>query len=60
MSLRQGFMSASRLSGTFPVVRRDEADDPRHMVYTLGHARAVHLRVPARGPLADRLERMLP
>jgi hypothetical protein len=60
VSLRQGFMSAARLSGTFPVVRRDEADDARHLVYTLGHARTVHLRVPVGGPLAERLEGMLP
>lgn len=60
VSLRQGFMSASRLSGSFPVVLRQEADDARFVVYTLGHARTVHLRVPAGGHLAARLERMLP
>lgn len=47
VSLRQSFLAAHRLSGTFVVVARHEAANPRYAIFELQGVPPVHLRVGA-------------
>lgn len=58
--LRQSFLSASTMSGTYTVSRREESTDSRVAIFTLGEREQVHLKCPRRSPLAGTLQSMLP
>lgn len=59
VSLRQSFLAAQRLSGTFVVVARHEASNPRHVVYELQGPSPVHLRVGVSSATAALLDALV-
>lgn len=58
--LRQSFLSASVMAGTYMVCVREESTDPRIAIFTLGEREQVHVKCPSRSPLATTLQSMLP
>lgn len=58
--IRQSFLSAGMLSGTYRGVQGEQSVDPRFAVFTIGESRRIHLRVRANSPLVPLLESMTP
>ena len=59
VSLRQSFLAATLVSGTYVVVGRHEARNPRWVIYELQGPHPVHLKVRASGTLATLLDSLV-